>query len=215
MSDAETPSLGRRQFLRRGAMVGGAVIWATPVVQSISPAAYANGSPRPCADISWVGVLIRTGTVGNYQYRVYKLSGDAGYSPSIITDARGDSTRAFDRMMLRAGNPALQTTTLSPAPFTSSVGAGGDLVLTISMSAANATLVGWMVHDGQVEGSGKNNHDGTLANAGQSPSENAFALGDDWGLVPAGWNLPGDGVGDPATGSGTFTWSKPGAARDC
>ncbi len=44
--EVETTGLDRRQLLRRGAMVGGALVWATPVVQSLTPAAYANGSPR-------------------------------------------------------------------------------------------------------------------------------------------------------------------------
>ncbi|MGH9247601.1 MAG: hypothetical protein ACRD29_25490 [Acidimicrobiales bacterium] len=51
---ANNPNLGisRRQLIKRGALVGGAVIWVTPVVQSFtSPAFAAQGSPRPgCPD---------------------------------------------------------------------------------------------------------------------------------------------------------------------
>jgi hypothetical protein len=37
----EGPRLNRRELLRRGAVVGGTLLWAAPVVQSLSPAAYA------------------------------------------------------------------------------------------------------------------------------------------------------------------------------
>jgi LPXTG-motif cell wall-anchored protein len=43
--DLEPGSLSRRGMLRRGAMLGGALVWAVPVVQSVSPAAFAAGSP--------------------------------------------------------------------------------------------------------------------------------------------------------------------------
>lgn len=37
--------LTRRDMLRRGAVVGGALVWTVPVVQSVAPSAYAAGSP--------------------------------------------------------------------------------------------------------------------------------------------------------------------------
>jgi LPXTG-motif cell wall-anchored protein len=45
--DLEPGSLSRRAMLRRGAVLGGALVWAVPVVQSVSPAALAatDGSP--------------------------------------------------------------------------------------------------------------------------------------------------------------------------
>jgi hypothetical protein len=35
--------VSRRDLLRRGAIVGGALLWVAPVIQSISPPAYATG----------------------------------------------------------------------------------------------------------------------------------------------------------------------------
>jgi LPXTG-motif cell wall-anchored protein len=37
--------LSRRDVLRRGAAVGGALVWTVPVVQSVTPSAFAAGSP--------------------------------------------------------------------------------------------------------------------------------------------------------------------------
>jgi hypothetical protein len=39
----ESPS--RRAVLRRGAALGGALVWTVPVVQSVTPSAFAVGSP--------------------------------------------------------------------------------------------------------------------------------------------------------------------------
>jgi LPXTG-motif cell wall-anchored protein len=43
--DLDPGSLSRRAMLRRSAVLGGALVWAVPVVQSVSPAAFAAGSP--------------------------------------------------------------------------------------------------------------------------------------------------------------------------
>lgn len=44
----ETPAgIDRRTMLKRGAIVGGALVWTTPVVQSIASPAFAQTSPGP------------------------------------------------------------------------------------------------------------------------------------------------------------------------
>lgn len=46
MDNEETTGLDRRQLIKRSAVVGGALVWATPVVQSVAaPAFAATGSP--------------------------------------------------------------------------------------------------------------------------------------------------------------------------
>lgn len=51
--DAVNKELGisRRELLRRGAVVAGTLAWATPAIQSLTPAAFAQGgrSPGECA----------------------------------------------------------------------------------------------------------------------------------------------------------------------
>jgi hypothetical protein len=39
--------ISRRELLRRGAIVGGTVAWATPLIQSLTPPAYAQMGPSP------------------------------------------------------------------------------------------------------------------------------------------------------------------------
>lgn len=48
MDENETTGLGRRDLLKRGAVVGGALVWATPVVQSMATPAFAASSPNDC-----------------------------------------------------------------------------------------------------------------------------------------------------------------------
>lgn len=45
MSDDATEGLGRRDLLKRGAILGGAVVWTAPAIQTLAGPAYANGSP--------------------------------------------------------------------------------------------------------------------------------------------------------------------------
>lgn len=40
--------ISRRDLLRRGAVVGGTLLWATPVIQSLTTPAFAQ-TPRPCS----------------------------------------------------------------------------------------------------------------------------------------------------------------------
>lgn len=40
-----TPGLDRRKVLQRGAILGGALVWTVPAVQTLSGAAFAAGSP--------------------------------------------------------------------------------------------------------------------------------------------------------------------------
>ncbi len=47
--------LNRRELIRRGAIVGGTLLWATPAIQSLAPNAYAQqraGSFRACCQCS-------------------------------------------------------------------------------------------------------------------------------------------------------------------
>jgi hypothetical protein len=40
--------ISRRELLKRGAVVGGTMVWAVPVLQSLAPPAFAQATPRPC-----------------------------------------------------------------------------------------------------------------------------------------------------------------------
>jgi hypothetical protein len=47
LSDLESGGLSRRTLMKRGAVVGGAVVWATPVVQSLTTPAFAGTPTDP------------------------------------------------------------------------------------------------------------------------------------------------------------------------
>jgi hypothetical protein len=40
--------ISRRELIRRGAVVGGTLVWAAPVIQSLTPPAYAQATPAQC-----------------------------------------------------------------------------------------------------------------------------------------------------------------------
>lgn len=46
--------LDRRTVIRRGAILGGALVWTTPVVQSIAGPAFATGTP--CVPMAILGI---------------------------------------------------------------------------------------------------------------------------------------------------------------
>lgn len=64
--------ISRRDLLRRGAVVGGALLWTTPMVQTLArPAFAAEGSPEPDGGghaISYIAVVVScAGTGTNYR----------------------------------------------------------------------------------------------------------------------------------------------------
>lgn len=86
MTDEVSPQLGmsRRDLLRRGAIVGGTLMWAAPTVQALGPRAFAsttNGTPRDCRAISYLAVVITNGET--YQF---KINAD-GTVETELTDA--------------------------------------------------------------------------------------------------------------------------------
>lgn len=49
-----TPGLDRRNVLRRGAVLGGALVWTVPAVQTLSGAAFAAGSPLCSVEVRFI-----------------------------------------------------------------------------------------------------------------------------------------------------------------
>lgn len=74
MNDDVSPALGisRRDVLRRGAVVGGTLVWAAPAVQTISRSALAqtNGTPEPgdCHAISYLALVLTNGQT--FQFKI-------------------------------------------------------------------------------------------------------------------------------------------------
>lgn len=60
MSENKGEGISRRDLLRKGAVLGGAVVWAAPVVQTLGMGrAYAQtASPTGDKDISYIGIML-------------------------------------------------------------------------------------------------------------------------------------------------------------
>jgi hypothetical protein len=150
MSDEfETSGLDRRQLLRRGAMVGGALVWATPVVQSLTPAAYAHGSPANGNGApSYVMLVLKCGNT----YSSVKITQTGAASCGVNGGnghAQTDSKRIIDAQLPAGvtwasliGKPCVTPTT--------QVTPGG-----LKVNHAGCSVVAWSVHDGASNGCGQ------------------------------------------------------------
>jgi len=59
MSENELHGITRRDLLRRGAALGGAVVWATPIVQTLGMGrAFASTASPVGKDISYIGINV-------------------------------------------------------------------------------------------------------------------------------------------------------------
>ena len=101
--ESAQPGLGRRQLIKRSAVVGGALVWATPVVQSLAGPAYAAGSvacvtrvivtlgPGLCIDIGSTTAspacceCLRNGVPANCVVQCQDATGFTPSPPTIVT----------------------------------------------------------------------------------------------------------------------------------
>jgi hypothetical protein len=132
--DSVDASLGisRRTLLRRGALVGGTLVWTAPVVQTIAAPSAAAGTPLD--GISYVAVVLSCD--GDH----YRMKWDVE-SGGVLVMASGTTfaTPGADDML---GYPNLQS---GPAPG-ASAGLVGE-VLRVSASA-NCVLVDYAIKHG-------------------------------------------------------------------
>lgn len=191
-SPTEPQGMRRRSVLKRSALIGGTVVWTTPLVQSIAaPALAETGSPiADCADISYVIVLFQC----DGKYYAWKFEGEEGYDPVYVTFVNGQgkvdtNEEAFERMFTNiglSGSGVLEQTEPDPVPFTYSGNASGDLIVNVT-PGSSCLVISFTVHDGQ---------------AGDGPDNNYTYLDPN---PPAGWVFPTD---LPTAGEVTFV--KPG-----
>jgi hypothetical protein len=77
MTENETQGITRRDLLKRGAVLGGAVVWATPVVQTLGMGrAYANTASPVGKDISYIGINVTDCTVNDAPFFAKWEDGD-------------------------------------------------------------------------------------------------------------------------------------------
>jgi hypothetical protein len=154
---APEDGLDRRQMIKRAALVGGALVWATPVVQSIGGTAFAstvgspgggggNGAP------SYVFVFFDCGAEGNFVVK-YGQDGTAEVCGATIQQVSDDGSQAvLDKFAAiyaahgpyESGCPTDVTSGLDPVD--------NDLVITLDGSGC--TIVDWFLHDGSCQTTG-------------------------------------------------------------
>ena len=151
MTDLDDRQLGRRDLLKRSALVGGALVWTTPIVQSIGGTALAteasdggNGAP------SYVFVWFQCGTT--YHAVKYGQNGSAeqcgATKQHVSSDASAAVKAQFDAIYAAYGLYSGSC----PSGVSSSLSGDGDLL--ISLGTSGCTVVNWFLHDGSCKKTG-------------------------------------------------------------
>jgi hypothetical protein len=142
----ERGGLTRRSMLQRSAVVGGTLVWAAPIVQSVGPAAFATvGSPGL---ISYVDVLIKCGTGSSAKYYAVTFDGSQNYKLLCKATISQDDARCQTYWSAIVAGKTVQTG-CPPAGSITGQNVNGNLVVTV---ASTCSLQSWMVHDGGCQG---------------------------------------------------------------
>ena len=118
-TDHVDPRLGlsRRDLLRRGAIVGGTLVWAAPAVQTLARPAFGQTAGTPedgqGRDFSYVALRYTCGGAGPYAIK-FDFGTDGGGNPVVekcstgnFRTPRGQNTDCdFDRSGLQTNNSA-------------------------------------------------------------------------------------------------------------
>lgn len=150
MTDIGTTSrLGRRDLLKRGALVGGALVWTTPVVQSIGGTALATVGSGLSAP-SYTLIVLKCGAtfirVKIDQDGSAECGGSAGNGPS-----QTHAVSMIDQQLAVYNKTwAGLTSKVCPTGFTSAVVPAG-----LRVGHPGCTVVAWAVHDGAGNGCGQ------------------------------------------------------------
>lgn len=181
--------ISRRSVMKRTALVGGAMVWTLPAVQSIAAPAFAAGSPvAPGCSVSYVVLFIEC--EGHYYLVKYKGTGSSynvercGY----FTSSSGDTTRddaGLAAMLQVAGATSNKLLGLLNTVCPDVAVSGTTFTL-----HAGCTLQGYIIHDGSI----KTEHI-------------YYALLDANGIEQTWGNAPGT-VATPDLGRGTFSFGK-------
>lgn len=201
--------VSRRDMLRRSALVGGSLVWATPVVQSLASPAFAAGSvaeeppaqngypsyvfvffKRRLADGRFAYYQVKYGqdevAQGNCRATRQNVSADQGFGPDYYDDV-------VELLGIGgAGQPQFQTPGTCPPGVVASTDAAGDLVLDLP---PDTKIIGWLLHDGSC----KPGLGGKLDKFRMAPTAASPTLGFDPQNV---------GPAVPTSFDGTFLFSK-------
>lgn len=157
MEENESPQTGinRRQLLKRSAIVGGALVWATPVVQSLGGTALA-ATPSPGGTLapSWTAIVL---DCGEAQY-LLKFGQDGSMSCGSGTglmDGSSDSKQdGVCKLEEQLGYSLTSLYTSTPCPTVNATVDAGGLHISLPGSTEGCRIAAWTVHDGAGYGCG-------------------------------------------------------------
>jgi hypothetical protein len=145
---------GRRTVLKRTALIGGTMVWSTPVVQSIAaPALAVGGSPAPGEQgegPSYVIAFVKYGDA-YHQFKFERDDPGGAYTMTCLgSGVKGLSGDVKKDAVCYAGYLTARgryrySDTCNTQLFDSYAASGSALRVDL---AAGATLVGWFLHDG-------------------------------------------------------------------
>lgn len=140
--------LSRRHLLRRGAVVGGALLWTVPAVQSIPTSALAAQGSLPTNTAgSYVYVFLRSTLSGKRRLYVVKY-GDSPANPASDKHIGADEPlgRAFYAAVV--SQAAKDGFARSGDAFTAATVVGSASSLRLRIDEPACWISAWFVHDG-------------------------------------------------------------------
>ena len=127
--------ISRREALRRGAIAGGAIVWASPVVQTIGMRkAYAQTTPA-VTDISFIALLLECGST------TYRIKWETDF-----TGAPDECGNSFSIGDCPPGDLPAGSTSACPADVSASVNPNGSVTVTFP---ASCNITDFVVKRGQ------------------------------------------------------------------
>lgn len=176
MSEEKTTGMDRRTVLRRGALLGGALVWSTPVVQSLGGTALAaTGTPAGGGQTpgdgypSYVFIWYKCSDGMTYSVKYGKISNGSftatgGATEQLLSDdvvpgkqgkKESDADYAARTMYSKQAYDAFKALYGANAPYQSGVpgdvtvvAANGNLAVTLG---AGCQITGWFLHDGSCQ----------------------------------------------------------------
>jgi hypothetical protein len=127
----DTAGFDRRSLIKRGAIVGGALVWTTPIVQSIATPAFADTSP------------VTQGCIGGASPKNYFIKFNAGSATPETSTGKADVCLPDMYAEAVKGLPAGTSASQFSAVFGPK--AAGGQVVTVTLPA------GFVVNDAEVK----------------------------------------------------------------
>lgn len=154
-SPEQPEGMDRRSLLKRAGLVTGALVWTTPVVQSIAGPAFAgtpHEDPPGNGEPSYVFVFVKCDSGNNYSIKFERVGETSDYVRTCgagLGQLSGDAAR--DSYCLSGFNAQYNKLSGYSSACGDITGAGDGTQLVVSVPAG-CQIVGWFLHDGTCNG---------------------------------------------------------------